>query len=47
MRRALDEFIVEGIPTTIPFHKKVLENEHFLQGDIDTAFIAKHILKDH
>ncbi|MDD2431314.1 MAG: acetyl-CoA carboxylase biotin carboxylase subunit [Firmicutes bacterium] len=47
MRRALDEFIVEGISTTIPFHKKVLENEHFIKGDIDTAFIAKHILKDH
>lgn len=45
-KRALDEFIVEGIKTTIPFHKKVLENEHFVRGEIDTAFIAKHILKD-
>ncbi|HHY18864.1 MAG TPA: acetyl-CoA carboxylase biotin carboxylase subunit [Firmicutes bacterium] len=47
MKRALDEFFVEGISTTIPFHKKVLENEHFIKGEIDTAFIAKHILKDH
>lgn len=47
MKRALDEFIVEGISTTISFHKKVLENEHFVKGELDTAFIAKHILKDH
>ncbi len=47
MQRALDEFIVEGIATTISFHKKVLKNEHFIKGELDTAFIAKHILKDH
>ena len=47
MKRALDEFIIEGISTTISFHKKVLENEHFVKGELDTAFIAKHILKDH
>lgn len=38
-RRALDEFVIEGIPTTIPFHKRVLENEVFLAGDATTDFI--------
>ncbi|HVO72625.1 MAG TPA: acetyl-CoA carboxylase biotin carboxylase subunit [Ignavibacteriaceae bacterium] len=38
-RRALEEFIVEGISTTIPFHLKVLEDERFLTGSFDTAFL--------
>ncbi|MEK6552189.1 MAG: ATP-grasp domain-containing protein, partial [Bacteroidota bacterium] len=42
-RRAFEEFQVEGIKTTIPFHKKVLENEKFINGDFDTSFIDKHI----
>lgn len=41
MRRALDEFIVEGIKTTIPFHKKVLGRQDFIKGDFDTSFIDK------
>jgi len=46
MKRALEEFIIEGVATTIPFHKKVLENEHFLKGDFDTKFIETHFLKN-
>ncbi|MCX6171052.1 MAG: acetyl-CoA carboxylase biotin carboxylase subunit [Ignavibacteriales bacterium] len=42
-RRALEEFKIEGIKTTIPFHMKVLENEKFIEGDFDTSFIDKHI----
>ncbi len=38
-RRALDEFVIEGIATTIPFHQRVLENEVFLAGDATTDFI--------
>ncbi len=38
-RRALDEFEIEGIATTIPFHKRVLENEAFREGNVTTAFI--------
>lgn len=38
-KRALEEFIVEGISTTIPFHLKVLEDERFLTGNFDTAFL--------
>ncbi|MBI5188119.1 MAG: acetyl-CoA carboxylase biotin carboxylase subunit [Nitrospirae bacterium] len=41
MRRALEEFIVEGIKTTIPFHKKVLSNPDFIKGDFNTEFIEK------
>ena len=38
-RRALDEFIIEGIQTTIPFHRRVLENEVFCKGLATTDFI--------
>ncbi len=42
MYRALDEFIVEGIYTTIPFHKKVMRHEKFIEGDYDTSFVEKY-----
>ena len=38
-RRALDEFVIEGIETTIPFHKRVLANDAFIAGDVTTDFI--------
>ncbi len=38
-KRALEEFTVEGIKTTIPFHLKVLEDERFLSGNFDTGFL--------
>lgn len=38
-KRALNEFVIEGIATTIPFHKRVLENEVFVDGDATTDFI--------
>ena len=38
-RRALDEFVIEGIQTTIPFHRRVLENEVFCEGKASTDFI--------
>jgi len=44
-KRALEEFSIDGIKTTIPFHKKVLENEKFLEGNYDTSFIDLHIQK--
>jgi acetyl-CoA carboxylase biotin carboxylase subunit len=39
MSRALSEYSVKGIKTTIPFHARVMRNEKFLKGDIDTNFI--------
>ncbi len=41
MKRALDEFIIEGIKTTIPFHKKVLNDPEFFNGNFNTVFIEK------
>ncbi len=40
-KRAFDEFTIEGIKTTIPFHQRVLENKHFLNNDYDTNSIEK------
>ncbi|RLC06543.1 MAG: acetyl-CoA carboxylase biotin carboxylase subunit [Deltaproteobacteria bacterium] len=42
MKRALDEFEINGIQTTIPFFQKVFKNKAFQKGDIDTHFL-KHI----
>lgn len=38
-RRALDEFVIEGIKTTIPFHRRVLDNKVFCAGEATTDFI--------
>jgi len=43
LRRALDEFIVEGIPTTIDFYKRVLDHEVFKSGEYDTSFIERYL----
>lgn len=40
MQRALDEFIIEGIKTTIPFHKALMKEERFRSGNFDTGFMA-------
>ncbi len=45
-RRALEEFIIDGIPTTIPFHERVVANEAFRRGDVHTNFIATHLLPE-
>ena len=39
MQRALDEYIIEGIKTTIPFHQKLMKNEKFKEGDFNTKFL--------
>jgi acetyl-CoA carboxylase biotin carboxylase subunit len=39
MRRALRECAITGVPTTIPFHQKIMENSQFLQGNIYTSFV--------
>ena len=38
-QRALDEFVIEGIKTTIPFHKALMKNEAFKSGDFNTGFM--------
>ena len=42
LKRALKEFLIEGIDTTIPFHLRVLDNEEFKKGTIYTNFIETH-----
>lgn len=40
-KRALEEFVIEGIKTTIPFHLKVLDDPRFISGKFDTGFLEK------
>jgi acetyl-CoA carboxylase biotin carboxylase subunit len=42
MRRALDEFIIEGVHTTIPFHRVMMDNPDFISGDFDTKYLDTH-----
>jgi len=46
MKRALSEFIVEGVSTTIPFHLKLLEHETFKSGQFNTKFLELHNVMD-
>jgi acetyl-CoA carboxylase biotin carboxylase subunit len=46
MQRALDEFIVEGIKTTVPFHQKLMRNEDFRKGNFHTGFLNTFDYKD-
>ncbi len=39
MVRALDEFVIEGVQTTIPFHRQLMLDERFRAGDFDTKFL--------
>ncbi|MBT8399547.1 MAG: acetyl-CoA carboxylase biotin carboxylase subunit [Rhodothermia bacterium] len=45
MVRALDEFIIEGVETTIPFHRQLMLDERFRAGDFDTKFLETFKLK--
>ncbi len=44
MLRALDELRIEGIQTTVPFHKKVLQHSEFVEGWVDTNFVERVFL---
>ena len=41
MKRALDEFVIEGITTTIPFHRKLMDNKDYLEGNYTTKFMSE------
>lgn len=45
MQRALDEFIVEGVKTTVPFHKQLMRDEGFRSGNFHTGFLENFDLK--
>ena len=40
-RHSLDHFIIEGIPTTIPFLRRIVDDEYFVRGEVDTGFVAR------
>ncbi|MBL6658074.1 MAG: acetyl-CoA carboxylase biotin carboxylase subunit [Flavobacteriales bacterium] len=45
MRRALEEFVIEGVKTTIPFHLQLMKNEDFINGNYTTKFMESFKLK--
>ncbi|MBL0911100.1 MAG: acetyl-CoA carboxylase biotin carboxylase subunit [Bacteroidia bacterium] len=45
MSRALDEFVIEGIKTTIPFHQQLMKDERFRKGEYTTKFLEDFKLK--
>jgi acetyl-CoA carboxylase biotin carboxylase subunit len=45
MKRALDEFVVEGVKTTIPFHRQLMDNKDYLEGNYTTAFMEDFVLE--
>ena len=47
MERALEEFILEGIKTNIPFYQKVLRNKNFREGLLSTAFLEEEIKNEY
>jgi acetyl-CoA carboxylase biotin carboxylase subunit len=46
MKRALDEFVIEGIFTTVPFHRRIMEHDVFVKGDFNTNFLEEHPILD-
>ena len=45
MRRALDEFVIEGIKTTIPFHRQLMDDPRYVSGDYTTKFMEDFKIK--
>jgi len=43
MRRALDEFVIEGIKTTIPLHRRILNDPDFQKGHVSTTFLERFL----
>ena len=45
MYRALSEYVIEGVKTTIPFHLQLMQNEKFRAGDFNTKFLESFEMK--
>ena len=45
MRRALSEFVVEGVKTTVPIHREIFNHSAFVEGRVDTTFIERNWMK--
>ena len=46
MRRALDEFVIEGVKTTIPFHRQLMDDPKYISGNYTTKFMENFVLKE-
>ena len=46
MKRALDEFVIEGVKTTIPFHRQLMDDERYVSGNYTTAFMDTFKMKE-
>jgi len=46
MKRALDEFVIEGIKTTIPFHRQLMDHPDYLAGNYTTKFMEDFVIKE-
>jgi acetyl-CoA carboxylase biotin carboxylase subunit len=44
MKRALGEFHIAPVKTTIPLHLQIMDNQNFITGDVDTGFIERSLL---
>lgn len=44
MERALEEFVIDGVKTTIPLHREIMRNARFRSGDVDTSFLDSEFL---
>ena len=45
MRRALDEFVIEGIKTTIPFHRQLMDHPDYVSGNYTTQFMDDFVMQ--
>ncbi len=45
MKRALDEFVIEGIKTTIPFHRQLMEHKDYIAGNYTTKFMEDFVIE--
>ncbi len=45
-RHVLDHFIIEGVPTTIPFLRRIVDDEAFMRGDVDTGFVPRMMAQE-
>ena len=45
MKRALDEFVIEGIKTTIPFHRQLMDHPDYISGNYTTAFMDSWVME--
>jgi acetyl-CoA carboxylase biotin carboxylase subunit len=45
-RHVLDQFIIEGIPTTLPFLRRIVDDEAFVRGEVDTGFVARMMAEE-